>query len=188
VKTEIIVVTDRSGSMASIREDANGGFASFIEEQKKVEGEARVTQIMFDDRIETQYEAKPLSEVPPLNLEPRGTTALLDAIGSALNVQGKRIHDEGWADLVIVTIITDGGENASKEYTAEQIKAMIQHAEKHNWKFVFLAANQDAFQTGAQYGINPQFTRNFAANSVGTMTAYQDMSTSVASLRSQPAA
>lgn len=185
MKTEIIVVTDRSGSMASIRKDANGGFSSFIEEQRTVEGEARVTQIMFDDKIETQYEAKPLADVPPLDLTPRGSTALLDAIGSALNVQGERIHDEKWAELVIVVIITDGGENASREYKADQIKSMIEHAEKNGWKFVFLAANQDAFQVGAQYGIGAQFTSNFDATAKGTRMAYATASASVANLRSQ---
>jgi len=183
MNTEIIVLTDRSGSMTTICQDAIGGFAAFIEEQKKMSGDVRITQIMFDDQIETQYQALPLDQTPELTLEPRGMTALLDAIGTALNVQGKRIHDEDWADLVIVVIITDGGENASREYTASQIKEMISHAEKHNWKFVFLAANQDAFQTGAQYGISAQFTSNFDATPSGTRTAYAAMSASVSNLR-----
>lgn len=183
MNTEIIVITDRSGSMTIIREDANGGFAAFIDEQKKVKGEARVTQVMFDDRIETPYEAKPLADVPPLNLEPRGMTALYDAIGQALNTQGKRIHDENWAELVIVVIITDGMENASKEYSCERVAEMIRHAEKNGWKFVFLAANQDAFATGASLNINPQFTQNYAANAVGTRMVYADASATVASLR-----
>lgn len=184
MKTEILVITDRSGSMSSIREDANGGFDNFIKEQKEVPGEARVSMVMFDDKVETFYSAKPLSEVPPLNLLPRGSTALLDAIGQTLNVHGKRIKDEGWAELVIVIIITDGGENASKEYTQAQIKTMIQHAESTGWKFVFLAANQDAFSVGAGYGISAVHTQNFAATSKGTQQAYASASASTRTLRS----
>lgn len=186
MKTEIIVITDRSGSMASIRNDAIGGFATFIEDQKKVPGEARVTQIVFDDRIETQYVSKALADVPTLDLVPRGSTALMDAIGQALNVQGERIKREGWAELVIVTIITDGGENASKEYTRDKIKTMIEHAEKSGWKFVFLAANQDAFAVGASYGISGATTASFAANAAGTRSAYMSTSAMVSSLRADP--
>jgi uncharacterized protein YegL len=187
MNTEIIVITDRSGSMASIREDANGGFDQFIREQKEVPGACRVTQIMFDNVVETQYTAKPLAEVPPLDLQPRGSTALLDAIGQALNVQGARIAADKWAQLVVVTIITDGGENASKEYTREQIKTMIEHAEKNGWKFVFLAANQDGFAVGQSYGIGTHSGiagQTFAANSVGTQAAYASTSSITRDLRS----
>jgi len=183
MKTEIIVITDRSGSMSSIREDANGGFDNFIKEQKEVAGEARVSMVMFDGSIETPYTAKPLSEVPPLNLTPRGNTALMDAIGQSLNTHGKRIKDEAWADLVIVIIITDGGENASREYTQPQIKTMIQHAEGNGWKFIFLAANQDAFSVGGGYGISAAHTANFTASAAGTQAAYATMSASTRSLR-----
>lgn len=183
MKTEIIVITDRSGSMASIKKDADGGFDTFIAEQRLVPGECRVTQIMFDDKVETQYAAKALADVPPLNLQPRGSTALLDAIGQALNTQGARIKAEAWAELVIVTIITDGGENASREYSRDQIKTMIEHAEKNGWKFVFLAANQDAFAAGGSLGINPLYTKNFAATAAGTQQAYASTSATVRSLR-----
>lgn len=188
MNTEIIVITDRSGSMATIRVDANGGFDTFMNDQKKIAGECRVTQIMFDDTVETQYVATPLAEVPPLNLQPRGSTALLDAIGMTLSVQGRRIKEQAWAELVIVTIITDGGENASKEYNPAQIKTMVQHAEKHGWKFVFLAANQDAFATGANYGISAASTRSFVASSVGTQAAYASTSSLVSSYRTSDVA
>lgn len=184
MKTEIIVITDRSGSMTSIKKDADGGFDTFIAEQRLVPGECRVTQIMFDDKVETQYAAKALADVPPLNLQPRGSTALLDAIGQALNTQGARIKAEAWAELVIVTIITDGGENASREYSRDQIKTMIEHAEMNGWKFVFLAANQDAFAAGGSLGINPLYTKNFAATAAGTQQAYASTSATVRSLRS----
>lgn len=184
MKTEIICITDRSGSMGTIRADANGGWDTFLSEQRAVPGEARVTQVMFDNEIETQYTAKPLADAPPLNLQPRGSTALFDAIGRTLNEQGKRIKDEGWAELVVVVIITDGGENSSREYRQDQIKPMIEHAQANGWKFVFLAANQDAFAAGASYGISAAHTATFQANSVGTQQAYGTMSASVRSMRS----
>ena len=186
MKTEIIAITDRSGSMGRIASDANGGFDQFIKEQQAIPGEARVTQVMFDDRIEVQYTAKPLSEVPPLNLMPRGSTALLDAIGTTLNTQGERIKREAWADLVIVVVITDGLENASREYTAARVKEMTQHAEANGWRFVFLAANQDAFATASAYGISAQFASNFTADSIGTRSAYSAMSVNTSMLRSAP--
>lgn len=189
MNTEIIVITDRSGSMEGIRKDANAGFDAFIREQKEVPGACRVTQIMFDTQVETQYTAKPLAEVPPLDLKPRGQTALLDAIGQAMNVQGARIAQEKWAELVIVTIITDGGENASKEYTQPQIKTMIEHAEKNGWKFIFLAANQDGFSVATAYGIGSTSGikgQSFAANSAGTEAAYRSISATTGILRSDP--
>lgn len=191
MNTEIIVITDRSGSMEKIRQDVNGGFDQFIREQKEVPGACRVTQIMFDTQVETPYTAKPLAEVPPLNLQPRGGTALLDAIGEAMNVQGARIAQEKWAQLVVVTIITDGGENASKEYTHAQIKTMIEHAEKNGWKFIFLAANQDGFAVGQSYGIGTHSGiegQTFTANSVGTQAAYASTSSITRTLRSDPQA
>lgn len=189
MNTEIIVITDRSGSMESIRKDANAGFDAFIREQKEIPGACRVTQIMFDTQVETQYTAKPLAEVPPLNLQPRGGTALMDAIGQALNVQGARIASEKWAELVVVTIITDGGENSSREYTQPQIKTMIEHAEKNGWKFIFLAANQDGFSVATAYGIGTHsgiVGQSFAANAAGTRAAYASHSSITGSLRSTP--
>lgn len=184
--TEIIAITDRSGSMQSIAKDVIGGYNRFIAEQKLVEGEAKVTFIQFDDKYELVYEAKSLKKVSELTSEtykPRASTALFDAIGMTLEAQGKRIHDEAWADCVIVTIITDGEENSSKEYTQDRIKEMITHAEKHGWLFVFLAANQDAFATGASFGISAGGTFNYAATSVGTRSAYDSMSLSTTTAR-----
>jgi hypothetical protein len=186
MKTEIICITDRSGSMYKIRTDANGGFDKFIEDQKKIPGECRVSQVMFDNEITAPYTGIPLADVPPLDLQPRGATALHDAIGRTLNTHGRRIKDEAWAELVIVVIITDGHENASVEYSQHQIKNMIKHAEGNGWKFVFLAANQDAFATGAGMGISGQHTRSFVADKVGTQSAYADTSAMVGSLRAGP--
>jgi Mg-chelatase subunit ChlD len=189
MKTEIISIIDRSGSMASIVRDAIGGFNTFLADQKTVPGEARMTLALFDDKYEVLYAGKALADAEPLTdktFVPRGGTALLDAIGRTLNDQGARIKAEGWADKVIVCILTDGGENQSREFRQDQIKTMVQHAEGHGWSFVFLAANQDAFAVGAGYGFSGATTMGFAASGAGTQTAYASMSNMTRSLRSAP--
>lgn len=191
MKTEIISIIDRSGSMATIASDAIGGFNTFLVDQKTVPGEARMTLALFDDKYDVLYAGKTLAEAEPLTdktFVPRGGTALLDAIGRTLNEQGARIKADGWADKVIVCILTDGGENQSREFRQDQIKEMVKHAESHGWSFVFLAANQDAFAAGAGYGISAAHTMAFAANAAGTKTAYASMSNTTRSLRVEPTA
>ncbi len=189
MKTEIISIIDRSGSMASIANDAIGGFNTFLTDQQSVPGEARMSLVIFDDQYDVLYAGKPLREAEQLTrvtFVPRGPTALLDAIGRTLNEQGKRIKSDGWADKVIVCVLTDGEENASREFTAPTVKEMVQKAEAQGWTFVFLAANQDAFATGAQYGFNAKHTVNFVASPQGTQDAYDKMSATTRTLRSTP--
>lgn len=189
MNTEIIAIIDRSGSMGSIASDAIGGFNTFLKDQQSVPGEGRMSLVLFDHEYQELYFGKPLAAAAPLTsatFVPRGSTALLDAIGRALNDHGARIAKEGWAQKVIVCILTDGMENASQEYKADKIKEMVKHAEAHGWSFVYLAANQDAFATGAMYGINAAHTMAFAANAAGTQSAYASMSATTRSLRAQP--
>lgn len=186
MKTEILVITDHSGSMASTAKDVIGGYNTFIREQRDVPGEAKVTFTQFDDIYEVVYAGKPLSEVPELDgktFVPRGTTALLDAIGRTLNEQGRRIAEEKWADIVIVCILTDGGENASREYDSFKVKSMSEHAEKNGWKFVYLGANQNSFDITQRLGMKTAFVQNYAATSAGTQSAYTLTSATVRSLR-----
>jgi Mg-chelatase subunit ChlD len=182
-RTEIIAVIDRSGSMASIRNDAEGGIRNFIREQKEVPGEARMTLVEFNTSIDTVYQAKSLAQAPDYKLEPSGGTALLDAIGTTLNAQGKRIADEKWAELVILVIVTDGEENSSREFQAEGVKQMISHAEGNGWKVVYLGANQDAFTVAKGLGISASTTANYLATAAGTRSAYASASTLTQSLR-----
>lgn len=185
MKTEILTITDRSGSMASIRNDVIGGYNQFLKDQKAGEGEARITSVQFDNEYNVLYTALPISEAPELTdktFVPRGGTALYDAIGRTLNEQGKRIHDEDWADLVVVCIITDGEENSSHEYTSERIKQMTKHAEENNWKFIFLAANQDAFKAGEAIGM-ARMSMSYDANAAGAAMAYASTSATVNALR-----
>lgn len=185
-RAEIITILDRSGSMFSIKKDIIGSFNSFLTDQGSLPGEAKVTLIQFDDKIETVYQGVPIKDVAPLTNEtfvPRGTTSLYDAIGTALSVQGERIKREAWADVVIVTILTDGAENSSTEYTAERVKEMTSHAETHGWKFIYLGANQDSFSVSRGLGIVGGTTVNFDASSLGVTQAYATMSATTRSYR-----
>jgi hypothetical protein len=187
LKAEILVITDRSGSMAAIAKDVIGGYNTFIEDQKKVPGEAKVTFTQFDTDYEVVYAGKTLTDVPMLDhntFVPRGGTALLDAIGRTLNEQGQRIATEDWADLVIVCIITDGEENSSREFTRERIQEMTAHAEKNGWKFIYIGANQNSFQVAQGLGMKQAITANYVANAAGTAEAYRGVTASVTSLRS----
>lgn len=186
MKTEILAIVDRSGSMHSIVADAIGGYNAFLADQQAVEGEARLSLVLFDDHYEVPYAGLAIGEALPLTHQtfvPRGGTALLDAIGRTLSEQGARIEAEGWADKVIVTILTDGGENMSREFTTPLIQDMVKDAEAKGWSFVFLAANQDAFATGAMYGFNPAHTQGFAATGVGVQAAYATISNTTRTLR-----
>lgn len=189
MKVEIIDITDCSGSMGHLRNDVIGGFNTLLADQKAVPGEARLTHIQFDHEYMRKFVGKDIHDVEALTLEtymPRGSTALLDAIGRTLNEQGQRIASEKWADKVIVCIRTDGQENASREFTAHRIKTMIEHAQAHDWVFIFSAANQDAFATGAQMGINNVHTQSFAATGQGLAGSYAQTSNTLRSLRAAP--
>ena len=189
MKAEIVVILDRSGSMQTIVDDAIGGFNQFIEEQKKVEGEATVTLIQFDDRYETVFDNIPLNEVPKLNREtfvPRGMTALNDAIGRTIStVSARHTCPECRKNTkTIYAILTDGGENCSREYATDRVNSMISHArDEHGCEFIFLAANQDAFATGSLYGFKTADTFNFTADAEGTQVAYRNMSVRTTSYR-----
>lgn len=184
--TEVVFVMDRSGSMSSIQSDAIGGFNSVIKSQREDEGTSSISLVLFDDQYEVVYENVDINEVKELDNKtfvPRGMTALLDAIGKTINSVGDRLsktEEDNRPEKVMLCIITDGQENQSREFTNEKIKEMIEHQRtKYNWEFSFLAANQDAFKTGGNLGISSAYTASFAANSVGTRTAYATMDSMV---------
>lgn len=156
--TDITLVVDRSGSMHQIREDAEGGINSFIAEQGKQPGEALLTLVQFDTEFEFVHRGMPLPQVPKFELVPRGSTALLDAVGTAIRGSGERLASMNEPDrpgLVIFVIVTDGMENSSHQFTRAQIKEMIQHQQQtYAWQFIFLGANQDAFAEAGQIGID----------------------------------
>ena len=155
--TDITMVIDRSGSMQSIQSDAEGGINSFIEQQKQEPGEANVTLVQFDSDYEFVHSGVPIRQVPAFKLVPRGSTALLDAVGRAINETGARLAATDEAQrpgLVVFVIVTDGEENSSREFTRDQIRTMVEHQQSaYKWQFTFLAANQDAFAAGGSMGI-----------------------------------
>lgn len=168
--TDITMVIDRSGSMASIRADAEGGINTFIDSQKSEPSEALLTLVQFDTEYEFIHQGLLIKNVPPFKLVPRGSTALLDAVGRSINETGTRLSamDEAKRPgLVVFVIVTDGAENSSKEFTRDKIRQMIEHQQSvYKWQFTFLAANQDAFAEAASMGIARSGTANFAAENV----------------------
>ena len=181
--TEIICILDRSGSMAGIRSDAIGGFNTFLAEQQKLPGEARLTLVLFNHEYQRTLDAAPLSEVQPLTeatYVPDGMTALLDAVGRTIDEVGKRLADTPEAErpgAVLICILTDGLENRSSDYSREKVREMIEHQqEKYGWTFVFLAANQDAFDEARKLGIRKEDAVNYDATADGVREAYDVMS------------
>jgi len=167
--TEIVLVVDRSGSMSSIKTDIEGGFKTFLDEQKKLPGEAYVTYYQFDSLFEKLFEKKSIASVDGIKIEPRGSTALVDATAKAINEVGTRLANTAEADRpenVVFVILTDGDENASREFSISKMKEMVEHQKtKYNWKFIFLGANFDALSAGASYGFSQGTTLNFTTDS-----------------------
>ena len=156
--THLYFLLDRSGSMQSIKGDTEGGFDAFIAEQRTQPGECRVTLAQFDDTYEQVYADLPVAEVPPLQLHPRGTTALLDSIGRLIGEAGARLAalpDDRRPGVVIVGIMTDGLENASREWSHPQVKQLIEtQTRDYQWQFLYLGADQDAVEVGMSIGVS----------------------------------
>lgn len=183
MKTEIIVVADESGSMFHLKDDANGAFQNFLNEQKDVPGECRVSLIKFNDHVITVYQAADIKSAPKLDLHPTGRTALYDAIGMTMNKHRDRITAEKWADLVVFVVSTDGQENASQEFTLAGIQSMIKMAEASGWKFIWLMSNQDAMEQAKHMGSAGVHTMSHAATGQGTAESYSYASVETRSLR-----
>lgn len=179
--TQIVVVLDRSGSMDSIANPTVEGLNSFIKEQRNAKGDATMTLVQFDHEYQIDYTARPINEVKDLingeTFRPNGTTALFDAVG-------KTINDLNTTDDVIFVIITDGHENASKEFNKEKVFGLIEEKKKMGWNFLFLGANQDAIKAGASMGISASNSINYNANAGSVNTLYSNVSSKVSSFRS----
>jgi len=195
--THIGVVLDRSGSMSSMKNDVIGGFNNFIKEQKKVEGEATMTLAQFDTEYDLLQDFKVLGEVPDLTdaiFQPRGSTALLDAMGKTLtDVRGKvkGMNEEERPEKVIFVFITDGEENASHTYSKDRVFKMIEdlkNEEDINWEFVFIGANQDAIHEGSNLGIRASASLTYDASSLGATRAFSSLSKGMTSYRTADAA
>ncbi len=185
--TDITLVVDRSGSMQDIRSDAEGGVNAFIENQAKEPGEALLTLVQFDTDYEFLHKGVPMADVPKYELVPRGATALLDAVGRAINETGERLSKMNEADrpgLVVFVVMTDGLENSSQEFSKPRIKDMIQHQQKmYGWQFTFLGADQDAFAEASAMGMDAAGAAMFAKDKIAT--AYVHTGAKVARMRKQ---
>jgi Mg-chelatase subunit ChlD len=168
---ELVFIVDRSGSMSSIASDMQGAIKSVINDQKKLDKDVLVTFIRFDTEYEKVFNHIPISEVKDITIEPRGSTALLDAIGKTINSferEFSEMDEDGRPEKVLFSIITDGEENASHEFSRTKVFGMIETVKRdHSWDFVFIGANQDAIGEGSKIGISRDSSLNYKADSRG---------------------
>lgn len=178
--THIAILLDRSGSMASIKEDMEGGILEFLKEQKEIKGECTLSLATFDNVYEVQYHRKPISEVEDVVIYPRGMTALIDSMSLFIKDVGADLNsmpDEEKPDRVLFITITDGCENASREFTNETLKELISEQEdKYNWNFTYIGANQDAFSTARSFGGRMDNSMNYSATVDGIKSMSKKMS------------
>jgi len=188
--TELVFILDRSGSMSGLEKDTIGGFNSLLGKQKQEEGECIVTTVLFDDRYELLHDRIQIQGIAPITDREyfvRGSTALLDAIGRTINKIGnaqKHTVETERAEKVLFVITTDGMENASREYSAEKIRSMVEHQKSnYGWEFLFLGANIDAVTTAESMGIDRDNATNFVADADGTKLNYLAMNEAVGNFR-----
>ena len=188
--TEIVFILDRSGSMSGLEADTIGGFNSMIEKQKKAEGEALISTVLFDNTSEVIHDRVSVQNIKPMTDEDytvRGCTALLDAIGGAIHHIGnvhKYARDEDVPEHTMFVITTDGMENASHHYDSEKVKKMIERQkEKYGWEFRFLGANIDAVETAGHFRISEDRPVNYHSDSEGTQLNYEVVSEAICAVR-----
>lgn len=178
--TEMVFILDRSGSMHGLEGDTIGGFNSMLEKQRRVEGSAYITTVLFDMKWNIVHDRVPLSEVRDMNACDYivgGCTALLDAVGSTIKHIAsihKYARPEDIPERTVFIIITDGMENASHHYTADDVRHMIEKEEKkYGWEFLFLGANMDAVSTAASFGIRAERAVSYHSDHIGTRLNYE---------------
>ena len=193
--TEIVFILDRSGSMSGLEADTIGGYNAMLAKQKKEDGEAILSTVLFDDQMEVLHDRKNLYSVEPITEKEyyvRGCTALLDAVGEAIHHIGnvhKYAREEDVPEKTLFIITTDGCENSSRKYTYETVRQMIERAkEKYHWEFIFLGANMDAVKVAGRFGLASNRAVRFENDSVGTKLNYKVMSDLVSKARMSPSA
>ena len=188
--TELVFIIDRSGSMSGLESDTIGGFNSMIRKQKQAEGEALISTVLFDNESEVLHDRVNVKDIQPKtehDYTERGTTALIDAIGKANHHIGN-VHtyarQEDVPEHTMFVITTDGMENASRYYSSDKVKKMIERQKvKYGWEFLFLGANIDAVETASHFGIGADRAVNYNCDSKGTALNYEVVSDAICSVR-----
>lgn len=190
--TELVFILDRSGSMAGLESDTIGGFNAMIDKQKKQEGECYVSTILFDHVSEVLHDRVRLEDVQKMtegDYTVRGCTALIDAIGGAIHHIGnihKYARKEDVPEHTLFVITTDGMENASRKFSSDRVKKMIEHQkEKYGWEFIFIGANIDAVETASNFGIDPDRAVNYRADARGTQVLYDTVAEVACNVRAR---
>jgi uncharacterized protein YegL len=188
--TELVFILDKSGSMGGLESDTIGGYNSVLAKHQAMEGECLITTVLFDHGYELLHDRIDIRAVRPITKQEYhvgGSTALLDAIGRTVHkiVNAQRHTGEDYrAENVVFVIITDGMENASREYSSDRVKTMIEHEkEKYGWEFIFLGANIDAVETAAHIGIDRSRAHNYHADSRGSEVVYGSVAMATAAFR-----
>lgn len=184
--TLLVLVIDRSGSMETIREDMEGGIKTLLAEQAKELGQCLVTLAQFDTEYETLFEGVPVAELRDYRLVPRGSTALLDAMGRTISTVRARLESlprEKRPTNVIFAVVTDGEENSSHEWTRDAVMSAVKDRIDAGWHFTFVGANQDAIQEGERLGVGPNASINFAATAAGSRGAMSSVSDNIGRVR-----
>ena len=187
--TELVFILDRSGSMGGLEQDTIGGFNAMIDKQKQEEGECFVTTVLFDHEVETLHDRVSLADIRPMTDDDyyvRGCTALIDAIGMTvkhIEEVHRYIRKEDVPARTVFVITTDGLENASKEYSADKVKKMIESKKKEGWEFLFIGANIDAVQTAKHFGIGADRAVNYHADKKGTAVLFNCVGSAVSKAR-----
>lgn len=192
--TELVFILDRSGSMSGLEKDTIGGFNSMLEKQRKEPGDAVVSTVLFDNETEVIHDRVVIADVPNLTDKEyfvRGCTALLDAVGGAIHHIGnvhKHACKEDVPEKTLFIITTDGMENASRHYTYDKVRNMIERQkERYGWEFLFLGANIDAAAEAKRFGIDESMAANYHCDEVGTVLNYEVISEAITSVRTSAA-
>ena len=190
--TEIVFILDRSGSMSGLEADTIGGFNSLISKQKKEAGQALISTVLFDDLSEVLHDRVPLEHIEKMTERDyyvRGCTALLDAIGGAIHHIGnvhKYAREEDRPGKTLFIITTDGMENASRRYSCDKVKQMIERQKsRYGWEFIFLGANIDAIEVAGRFGINKEYAANYHCDEEGTALNYEVLSEAICRVRKE---
>ena len=188
--TEIVFILDESGSMSGLEKDTVGGFNSFIDRQRNVEGEALVSAVLFSGSSKVLYDRTELSKIEPMTEAmycPGGCTALLDAVGNAVNhirTIHKYAREEDLPEKTVFVITTDGEENSSREFTYRKVKELFERQQKDcGWEFLFLGANIDAGEEAARIGIAPEQAVRYECDSAGTLLNFEVLGEAMCSMR-----